>query len=131
MNKFSRHAGAAILLCAAAALTACGGGSSQTTCPSRLDLLIASYVFTNVALNAGAPASIVPTITTTSSGAAQFTFHHTLSSGTLPTGLTLNTSTGNIGGTPSGTLGVYPYSVTLTADCVPGSITSSASITVQ
>jgi hypothetical protein len=88
-------------------------------------------LFANISANQGIPLSFFPTITTTSSGAVNFTFHHTLSSGTLPTGLTLNATTGNISGTPTGTAGVYPYSVTLTADCVPGSLTSSAAITLQ
>ena len=38
----------------------------------------------------------------------------TLASGALPTGLTLNTSTGVISGTPSGTAGNYTFTVTAT-----------------
>ena len=38
----------------------------------------------------------------------------TLASGALPTGLTLNTSTGQISGTPSGTAGSYTFTVTAT-----------------
>jgi hypothetical protein len=42
-----------------------------------------------------------------------------ISSGSLPTGLSLNASTGVISGTPSGTLGVYPFTVRVTDSGAP------------
>jgi hypothetical protein len=131
MNKAIRRSISTLMLCALTVLSACGGSTrSASSCPSRIDLLIASYVFNNVALNLNTPASIFPTITASGS-TLTFTFHHALTAGALPTGLTLDPNTGAITGTPTGPTGTYPYSVTLSADCVPGTVTSNASITVQ
>ena len=52
----------------------------------------------------------------------------TLASGALPTGLTLNTSTGVISGTPSGTAGNYTFTVTATNPYGTGSATATQTL---
>ncbi len=83
------------------------------TCPANTAVLNTPYSFS----------------ITTSGGLAPLTW--TLATGALPPGLTLNTGTGVISGTPN-TVGTYPYSVTVTDSTSPTKQTATfnCSITV-
>jgi hypothetical protein len=57
-------------------------------------------------------------------------FHWSITEGTLPAGLTLNTATGVIGGTPSGPTGTFRFTVTATDTATP-SQSASANLSIR
>ncbi|HYV96978.1 MAG TPA: putative Ig domain-containing protein [Gemmatimonadaceae bacterium] len=86
------------------------------TSAKTFDLTVNSALLTNqaVASTSGTVNTVIPTFTpvTASGGTTPYTF--ALSGGSLPTGMSFNTSTGAVSGTPTTTLAQTTFTVTVT-----------------
>src|SRR5262249_18682693 len=101
--------------------------SVQNTATKALTLIVSSLAITTASPPPSASAGVNYTLTLAASGAtAPLTW--TLDSGTLPTGLTLNASTGGLSGTPQGT-GTFTFVIRVT-DSAKATVTKSFSLTI-
>ena len=134
MRKFwSKTAG--LVLASVALLSACGGGggsgsvstSTATTnlgagCSSGIFAVGLFYANTQSPINTSL--SLSPILTGLPSGCAASSASYSLASGSLPTGVTLNASTGVISGSPTAQ-GSFPFSVRVVVVGYTGSGTSA------
>ncbi len=109
------------LLGAVCALTGCGGTITQTGPSSSL------LAITTTSLPNGQVGTAYSTTLTATGGTTPYTW--SLTSGTLPAGLSLNTSTGAITGTPTATANATPLTFQLTDSSSPAQ-TKSVSLTL-
>jgi hypothetical protein len=87
-----------------------------------------ALTITTTALAAGVLSVAYTSTVAVSGGTPPYTW--SISSGSLPAGLTLNTSTGVISGTPTGTAGPSTFTVTVTDSTTPTALTQSQALSI-
>jgi hypothetical protein len=110
-------------------LVGCGGSNdaAPAACQTHPPLPVVKVFYPNDSAPIGANVNVVPTIDVTAGdGVDNAILRFDLVGGTLPSGLSLNPSTGRISGMVSGVPGSFSYTVRVSADCFTGSVTTSA-----
>jgi hypothetical protein len=119
----------------ALALSGCGGGGGSTpvSCQAQADLPVSSFSYdVGTPILAGSTVDILPSLAVIPGRSlANVPLHFELISGSLPTGLSLEQSTGRISGKAQGPTITFPFTVRLSADCFTGTLTSSGLFTVN
>jgi hypothetical protein len=125
------------------ALAACGGGggssaSSGSSTASEGSLsnsvnpcapnLCVDFHYPTAVVFRQLSASVKPHST---GGVGSLSAHYSLTSGSLPAGLTLNSSTGEISGVPTQSVGSMPATLQITVDGYTGSLSTNLLLTVQ
>lgn len=70
-----------------------------------------------------------PVAITAAGGTGNYTW--SMASGALPSGMTFNTATGEVGGTPNDATGTYAFSVTVSDDAVPAQTAGPLNLTLD
>ncbi|WP_420476518.1 Ig domain-containing protein [Noviherbaspirillum sp. ST9] len=110
-------------------LAGCGGSNDATTlaCQTHPPFPVVKIFYPNRSAPVGALVSVDPTIeVTASNGLDNSILRFDLVGGMLPSGLSLNPSSGRISGIVAGFQGSFSYTVRASADCFTGSVTTSA-----
>jgi Putative Ig domain len=118
----------------AIALNGCGGGDnvSPASCQSPQPLPVRKFSYPNDSVLIGQNVSLVPTIeVTTGDNFGNAILRYDLVAGPLPSGLSLDPTTGRISGRAGQPPGAFPFTVRVSADCFTDPVTTSAFISVQ
>jgi hypothetical protein len=110
-------------------LPGCGGSNdaAPAACKTHPPLPVVKVFYPNDSAPVGAKVDVVPTVEVAADdGLDGAILRFDLVGGTLPSGLSLNPSTGRISGIVDGVPGSFSYTVRVSADCFTGSVTTSA-----
>jgi len=110
-------------------LEGCGGSNdaAPAACQTHPPLPVEKVFYPNDLAPVGTHVNIVPTIDVTAGdGLNNAILRYDLVGGSLPSGLSLNPSTGRISGIVGGSSGSFSYTVRVSADCFIGSVTTGA-----
>jgi hypothetical protein len=119
---------------AASVLPGCGGSGDATpvACRTHPPLPIVKVSYPNDSAPIGANVNVVPSIDVTAGdGLDGAILRFDLIGGTLPSGLSLDPTTGRISGRVAGSPGSFSYTVRVSADCFTGVVTTSAVLFVS
>ncbi|HZW20204.1 Ig domain-containing protein [Noviherbaspirillum sp.] len=114
---------------AAIILAGCGGSgdAAPAACETHPPLPVEKVFYPNRSAPVGAPVSVFPMIDVTSgNGLDNAILRFDLIGGSLPGGLSLNPSTGQISGIVGRSPGSFSYTVRVTAECFTGAVTTNA-----
>ncbi|RJF91864.1 Ig domain-containing protein [Noviherbaspirillum saxi] len=120
---------ALFVVLAAIALPSCGGSddAAPAACQTHPPLPVVKVSYPNDSAPVGANVNVAPSIDVTAGdGLDGAILRFDLIGGTLPSGLSLNPTTGRISGRVAGFPGSFSYTVRVSADCFTGSVTTSA-----
>lgn len=110
-------------------LLGCGGSGEvvPAACQTTPPLPVVKISYPNESAPIGANVNVVPSIDlTTGDGVNAAILRFDLIDGSLPSGLSLNPTTGQISGKVAGVSGSFSYTVRMSADCFTGTVTTSA-----
>lgn len=115
-------------------LVGCGGSDSAApaACQTHPPLPVEKIFYPNDSAPIGSHVNVDPSIDVTAgNGLNNAILRFDLVGGTLPSGLSLNPSTGRISGIIGGSSGSFSYTVRVSAECFIGSVTTSAAFFVS
>ena len=114
-----------------AGLTACGGGDSASNDCSGGKNVYTNLPFVNAALESYVGKAITPQTPSTPGipASCMGSTHYSVASGQLPPGITLDSRTGTIAGTPT-QAGIFSYQIQLTLDGFTGSVSNGIAVDV-
>ena len=117
--------GWSLIVGATALLAGCGGTGSNSTANSNQP---SSLVVTTTALPAGTVGAAYSSLVLVSGGSTPYTY----SAGNLPSGLSINSGTGTITGTPAqNSVGTWSATVKVTDSTQPSSQSATASLSIK